>query len=52
MLDGMVGFLGDPRNVELTAALTDIYILAFRQRDLEDLSRILRQGFGQSRPTP
>jgi O-acetyl-ADP-ribose deacetylase (regulator of RNase III) len=46
MLTGITQFLGNPRNADLANCLTDIYISAFRQDDLDELTRILNAKFG------
>jgi len=45
MLEGITQFLSNPRNADLANCLTDIYISAFRQDDLDELTRILNSKF-------
>ncbi|MGE5376330.1 MAG: TIR domain-containing protein [Bacteroidota bacterium] len=46
MLMGISQFLSHPQNADLANCLTDIYISAFRQDDLDELSAILKAKFG------
>ena len=41
MLTGITGFLEDRDNGELAATLSEIYISAFKQQDLDDVVRVL-----------
>jgi O-acetyl-ADP-ribose deacetylase (regulator of RNase III) len=45
MLSAITGFLDDSDNVELTSVLTDIYISAFKEQDVNVLTEILRGRF-------
>jgi O-acetyl-ADP-ribose deacetylase (regulator of RNase III) len=46
MMDAIESYLGDEDNVVLTRTLTDIYISAFKQRDLEALTAFLKARLG------
>ena len=41
MLDGIKGYFDDQDNGELVAAVSEIYISAFKQQDFEDVARFL-----------
>jgi hypothetical protein len=45
-MDAIESYLGDEDNVVLTRTLTDIYISAFKQRDLEALTAFLKARLG------
>lgn len=45
MFSGIEGFFHDPEGVELGAVMTDIYISAFKERDVEELTNFLSEKF-------
>ncbi len=49
MLDGIAGFLDDPNNGAVATDLSDIYISAFRQQDVDEILGILRGRFPEGR---
>jgi len=51
MLSAITGFLDDSDNVDLTSVLTDIYISAFKEQDVNVLTEILRSRFSSTHGT-